>query len=108
MTEAVEALLAYCFEELAVHRVEALIHPDNAASIALAERLGFRCEGGPLRDYWRVGDRYMSVMLYALLGGSGAEPGLVGDAAMNDDFEVTAGRSTSFATSATPMPMPST
>jgi [ribosomal protein S5]-alanine N-acetyltransferase len=69
MAEAVEALLAYCFEELAVHRVEALIHPDNSASIRLAERLGFCCEGGPLRDYWRVGDGYMSVMMYALLAG---------------------------------------
>lgn len=69
MTEAMQALLAYCFEELSVRRVQALIHPDNAASIALATRLGFRCEGGPLRDYWRVGDGYMSVMLYALLAG---------------------------------------
>ena len=59
MTEAVMALLAYCFGELAVNRVEALIRPDNAASIQLAERLGFRCEGGPLRDYWRVGETYM-------------------------------------------------
>ena len=57
----------YCFDELAVHRVEALIRPDNAASIRLAERLGFRCEGGPLRDYWRVGGAYLSVMMYALL-----------------------------------------
>jgi ribosomal-protein-alanine N-acetyltransferase len=73
MTEAMQALLAYCFEELAVHRVQALIHPDNAASIALAERLGFRCEGGPLRDYWRVGDGYMDVMLYALLAGERRE-----------------------------------
>ena len=69
MTEAMQALLAYCFEELDVHRVQALIHPDNAASIALAKRLGFRCEGGPLRDYWRVGEAYMSVMMYALLAG---------------------------------------
>jgi ribosomal-protein-alanine N-acetyltransferase len=69
MTEAVEALLAYCFEELNVHRVHALIHPDNAASIRLVMRLGFRCEGGPLRDYWRVGDEYASVMMYALLAG---------------------------------------
>ena len=69
MTEAVAALLAFCFEELAVHRVEALIHPDNAASIRLAKGLGFRCEGGPLRDYWRVGEAYVSVMAYALLAG---------------------------------------
>ena len=47
----------------------AVIHPDNAASIRLVMRLGFRCEGGPLRDYWRVGDEYASVMMYALLAG---------------------------------------
>ena len=69
MTEAVAALLAYCFGELAVNRVEALIHPDNTASIRLVERLGFRCEGGPLRDYWRVGDTYVSVMMYSRLAG---------------------------------------
>ena len=67
MTEAMQAILAHCFEELAVRRVQALIHPDNAASIRLAERLGFRCDGGPLRDYWRVGDGFLDVMIYALL-----------------------------------------
>jgi len=52
---------------LDVRRVQALIHTDNSASIRLAERLGFRCEGRPLTDYWRVRKTYMSVMLYALL-----------------------------------------
>ena len=70
MTEAVAALVTYCLEDLAVHRIEALIHPDNAASIRLVERLGFRCEGGPLRDRWRRGEGYMSVMMYALIAGS--------------------------------------
>jgi ribosomal-protein-alanine N-acetyltransferase len=69
MTEAMQVLLDHCFEELSVHRVQALIHPDNTASIRLAERLGFRCEGGPLRDYWRIGDRYAGVMMYGLLAG---------------------------------------
>ena len=69
MMEAVGKLVAYCLDELATHRIEALIHPDNAASIRLVERLGFRCEGGPLRDRWRRGDGYMSVMMYALLAG---------------------------------------
>jgi ribosomal-protein-alanine N-acetyltransferase len=69
MTEAMRALIAYCFAELGVRRVQALIHPDNTRSIRLVQRLGFRCEGGPLRDYWRVGDAYMSVMVYALLSG---------------------------------------
>jgi ribosomal-protein-alanine N-acetyltransferase len=72
MTEAVEALVAYCFDGLASHRIEALIHPDNAASIRLVERLGFRCEGGPLRDRWRRAEGYLSVMMYALLAGEQA------------------------------------
>jgi len=70
--EAVAALVEYCLESLAVHRIEALIHPDNAPSIRLVERLGFRCEGGPLRDRWRRGDGYLSVMMYGLLAGDGA------------------------------------
>jgi ribosomal-protein-alanine N-acetyltransferase len=67
MTEALQAMLGYCFEQLDVHRVEALIQPDNAASIRLAIRLGFLLEGGPLRDYWRVGKSYRSTMMYARL-----------------------------------------
>jgi len=66
-TEAVQAVLDYCAGALHVHRIEALIHPDNSASKRLVERLGFRCEGGPLRDYWRVGSGYASVMIYALI-----------------------------------------
>jgi [ribosomal protein S5]-alanine N-acetyltransferase len=69
MTEAVAALVAYCFKELSAHRIEALIHPDNVDSIRLVERLGFRCEGGPLRDRWRRDDGYMSVMMYARIAG---------------------------------------
>jgi len=64
-TEAVRATVDYCADKLGVHRVEALIHPDNLASIRLVARLGFRCEGGPLIDYWHVGDKYLSVMIYA-------------------------------------------
>jgi len=66
-TEAVRALVDYCSQELRVHRIEALIHPDNMASARLAKRLGFRCEGGPLTDYWRVGDKYISAMIYAFI-----------------------------------------
>jgi ribosomal-protein-alanine N-acetyltransferase len=66
-TEAVQAVLAYCLKELSVHRVEALIHPDNVGSIRIVEKLGFRCEGGPLVDYWCVGERYLSAMMYAYI-----------------------------------------
>jgi len=66
-TEAVTALLDHCFGELGLHRVQAFIHPDNKASRALAEKLGFRCEG-VLRENLRVGGIWCDEMLYALLG----------------------------------------
>ncbi|MBA8901121.1 GNAT family N-acetyltransferase [Phyllobacterium sp. P30BS-XVII] len=67
MGEAVQALVNHCSENLKIHRISAIIHPDNAASIKLVERLGFEYEGGPMRDYWRVGTTYMSPMLYSLI-----------------------------------------
>jgi len=69
MTEAGRALLRYLIDTLKVHKVEAVIRPDNKPSIALAKRLGFRLEGGPIRDRWLVGGRWHSVMLYGLIAG---------------------------------------
>lgn len=65
-TEAVSAMLEFCFGELGLHRAQAFIHPDNAASIAVVEKLGFSREG-LLRDNLRVGDVWRDDMLYALL-----------------------------------------
>ena len=66
--EAVSAMLDFCFGALGLHRVQAFIHPDNVASRALAEKLGFRCEG-VLRESLRVGETWRDEMLYALLAG---------------------------------------
>jgi [ribosomal protein S5]-alanine N-acetyltransferase len=65
-TEAVSAMLDFCFGELGIHRVQAFIHPDNAASRRLVEKLGFRYEG-LLRDNVRVSDAWRNDMLFALL-----------------------------------------
>ena len=66
-TEAAQFLLAYAFEQLDRPHVMSLIHPDNAPSRRVAERLGQRVEGetevlgmpvliyGIDRDRWRVG-----------------------------------------------------
>ena len=69
MTEAGRALLRHLFDDLGVHKVEALIRPENEPSAALARRLGFRLEGGPIRDRWLVGSKWHSVMLYGLIAG---------------------------------------
>ncbi|MBB3144048.1 ribosomal-protein-alanine N-acetyltransferase [Phyllobacterium trifolii] len=67
MSEGVQAVMSHCLGKLNTHRIAAVIHPDNAPSIRLVTRLGFACEGGPLRDYWRVGNNYMSPMLYSFI-----------------------------------------
>ena len=65
-TEAVSAMLDFCFGELDLHRVQAFIQPDNTASRKLVEKLGFRSEG-ILRDNLRVGEAWHDEMLFALL-----------------------------------------
>jgi [ribosomal protein S5]-alanine N-acetyltransferase len=65
-TEAVSAMLRFCFEEFGLHRLQAFIHPENTPSRALIEKLGFRCEG-LLRENLRVGDDWRDDLLYALL-----------------------------------------
>lgn len=66
MREAVTAVLNYGFDEMKLHRVQAETHPDNAASIALAARLGFRFEGVHREQaFW--GGRYHDLNCYSLL-----------------------------------------
>lgn len=67
--EAIRAVIRYCIDVLGTHRIEAAIMPENLASIRVAESVGFRLEGGPLRDRWRRGDEYRSVLIYGLLAG---------------------------------------
>jgi ribosomal-protein-alanine N-acetyltransferase len=64
--EANRALLDHCFGCLDAHRIEAHIEPDNAASLRLAERLGFRREG-LMRDWLFVDGTPRTALLYALL-----------------------------------------
>lgn len=69
MTEAALALIRYLIDDLGVRKIEALIHPDNKPSRALAKRLGFRLEGGPIRDRWNVAGVWHSVLIYGLVAG---------------------------------------
>jgi ribosomal-protein-alanine N-acetyltransferase len=67
-SEAVSALLTYCFDQMGFHRLQAYVHPQNTPSRKLAENMGFRAEG-VLRDNLRVGDEWRDDVLYALLAG---------------------------------------
>ena len=45
MTEGLRLAAEHAFETLGLHRIEANIRPENTASIALVQRVGFRKEG---------------------------------------------------------------
>ena len=64
--EAVSAMLDFCFGALGLHRAQAFVHPENLASIALVERLGFQREG-LLREHLRVGEAWRDDFVYGLL-----------------------------------------
>lgn len=66
MREALAAVLAWAFQTQAIHRIEALIHPDNAASLRLAQYLGFRIEGR-LREAAFWDNRFHDMALLGLL-----------------------------------------
>jgi len=55
MTRALRLVVAWAFAELGVARVQAFAALDNAASLALLDRLGFRREG-VLRSYRGAGE----------------------------------------------------
>lgn len=66
MHEALSAMLDWGFANMELNRVEAQVHPENAASIRSVSRLGFRQEG-LLRElgYWR--GEYHDMLQYSLL-----------------------------------------
>jgi RimJ/RimL family protein N-acetyltransferase len=66
-TEAVEALLRLCFEDLGLRRVTANCFADNVASWRLMERLGMRREVHTLRESLHRSGAWLDGMGYALL-----------------------------------------
>lgn len=66
MHEALRELVRYAFEDLALNRLEADIHPDNLASAKTLDRLGFTREGY-LRERWIVDGHVSDSAIYGLL-----------------------------------------
>lgn len=66
MREALVAALEFGFDEMGLHRIQAETHPDNAASIGLATRLGF-CFEGVHREQAFWGGGYHDLNCYSLL-----------------------------------------
>ena len=65
-TEALKAGINIMFDDLGIHRVEAMVLPDNDASIAILEHIGFKREGH-LRDKLMIQGTWRDHYLYGLL-----------------------------------------
>lgn len=65
-TEALRAGIKIMFDDLGLHRLEALVLPDNKASIAILTKTGFIREAC-LRDKLMINGQWMDHYLYGLL-----------------------------------------
>lgn len=68
VSEALPPVVAFGFEAMRLHRMEAFIDPRNAPSIRVAERLGFTREA-LLRDHARMGGAFVDTAIYARFAG---------------------------------------
>jgi len=66
MSEAMARVLAYAFNTLNLHRIEADTDPDNTPSLALLDRFGFSREG-LFRDRWFVHGKWHDSVMLGLL-----------------------------------------
>ena len=65
-TEAARAVIAYAFEEKALHRIVATCQPENVASYRVMEKLGMRREGS-YKQCIPHGDTWWDEYSYAIL-----------------------------------------
>jgi ribosomal-protein-alanine N-acetyltransferase len=67
MTEALEAMIGFGFKEIGLNRIQAVVMPENEASVKLLGKLGF-WEEGLLREYENWGGKgLVDLSMFALL-----------------------------------------
>ncbi len=66
MSEAIKLILRFAFKELKLHRIEANVQPQNAASIAVLQKNGFVKEGFS-QKYLKVGGRWCDHERWAII-----------------------------------------
>jgi ribosomal-protein-alanine N-acetyltransferase len=72
-TETAEALLAYGFDQLNLHRIFATCDPANVASAHVLEKIGMQREGH-LREHKLAKGRWRDSLLYAILADGWNQP----------------------------------
>jgi RimJ/RimL family protein N-acetyltransferase len=65
-TEAVNLMTCYLFGRLKANRIRLIIHPDNVASLRVAEKCGFAHEG-TARGAWYHQGKNQDIEVYAIL-----------------------------------------
>ena len=65
MSEALQLVLSYAFNDMKLHRLEANIQPHNTASIAMVKRAGFTNEGYSQR-YLKISGRWRDHQRWAI------------------------------------------
>lgn len=72
MAEALGLIIAFAFERLLLHRIEAACIPGNERSIGLLEKAGFQREG-LLKSYLRINGEWQDHYLYANVHDTGSK-----------------------------------
>jgi ribosomal-protein-alanine N-acetyltransferase len=72
MKEGLMQVIRYAFDELGLHRLEANIQPQNFASIALAQSVGFQYEGYSPR-FLRINGKWCDHERWAVLANDGQQ-----------------------------------
>lgn len=68
MSESGQKVIEYAFEIIELHRIEAMIHPENIASNKLNIKLGFKSEGLKKSvSYNRKTGKYEDSLIYGLI-----------------------------------------
>ena len=65
MSEVLPVILNYGFKEMKLHRIEALVGPDNIPSLKLVEKFNFTKEGH-LKQHYLRNNKYEDSLVYAL------------------------------------------
>lgn len=65
-SESLSSLIHFCFKSLMMHRVEALLYPNNSNMVNLLKKLNFELEGVLKENYFFNGN-YGDTAIYALI-----------------------------------------